>query len=91
MQCIHEVVSGNLGLTDVLYQSPACPIRVLDVIYGHSPTLAYSGNDFYQHKTGFSADILGSAMQDAGFVSIKVQAHEESHELVAFGYRPKQV
>src|SRR5271170_3247972 len=42
----------------VAYTSPAGPIRVLDMIYGHSSSIE-TGRMHMTHKTGFTADRLG--------------------------------
>lgn len=57
----------GLDLEDVLYQSPAGPITVLDVIYGHGIEIERSGQDFYAHKTGFTQKSLLAVLQKAGF------------------------
>lgn len=57
----------GLDLEDVLYQSPAGPITVLDVIYGHGIEIERSGQDFYAHKTGFTQKPLLAVLQKAGF------------------------
>lgn len=57
----------GLDIDDTLYDSPAGPISVNDVIYGHARQIAASGNDFYAHKNGFSVASLARALRDAGF------------------------
>jgi hypothetical protein len=63
-------IEKNLDIDDVLYQSPAGPIMVLDVLYGYSVEIEKSGQDFYAHKTGFTQKSLISALQKAGFTKI---------------------
>jgi SAM-dependent methyltransferase len=60
-------VERGMDIEDVLYDSPAGPIRVRDVIYGFGPEIARSGTDFYAHKTAFTARSLAAAMTRAGF------------------------
>lgn len=71
---IHEVmrvtIERNLDIDDVLYQSPAGPIMVLDVLYGYSVEIEKSGQDFYAHKTGFTQKSLSKALQSSGFSKI---------------------
>jgi SAM-dependent methyltransferase len=63
-------IERGLDLEDVLYQSSAGPIMVLDVIYGYSVQIERSGEDFYAHKTGFTQKSLIKALQAAGFSGI---------------------
>lgn len=71
---IHEVmrvtVERGLDIDDILYQSPAGPIMVLDVLYGYSVEIERSGQDFFAHKTGFTQKSLLNALQKAGFSKI---------------------
>jgi SAM-dependent methyltransferase len=61
------VVQKNLDIDDFLYQSPAGPICVRDVIYGYGLEIEASGNDFYAHKTGFSQKSLRVVLMAGGF------------------------
>jgi SAM-dependent methyltransferase len=60
-------VGSGLDLEDMLYESPAGPIRVLDVIWGYSVEIERTGQDFFAHKTGFTPKSLVAAVQAAGF------------------------
>lgn len=60
-------VEKRLDLEDVLYESPAGPVKVLDVFWGYSPEIESSGNDFFAHKTGFTSKSLVAAIEAAGF------------------------
>jgi ubiquinone/menaquinone biosynthesis C-methylase UbiE len=68
---IHAVMKAtierNLDIDDVLYQSAAGPIMVVDVLYGYSVEIQRSGQDFFAHKTGFTKQSLTKALQKAGF------------------------
>ncbi|MFM7109877.1 MAG: class I SAM-dependent methyltransferase [Planctomycetota bacterium] len=64
---MRETMSRNLDIDDILYISPAGPVMVLDVLYGHSPTIERSGVDFFAHKTGFTRKSLAGAVARAGF------------------------
>lgn len=61
------VVQNKLDIDDFLYQSPAGPITVQDVIYGYGVEIERSGNDFFAHKTGFTQKSLFLILQTAGF------------------------
>lgn len=68
---IHAVmratIERGLDIDDVLYQSPAGPIMVLDVLYGLSVQIERSGQDFFAHKTGFTQKSLVAALSRSGF------------------------
>lgn len=58
----------EIGLHGTLYVSPAGPIRPLDVIYGHQPSVA-AGNTFMAHKGGFTQKTLHEALGEANFMA----------------------
>lgn len=64
---MRTVVEKNLDIDDVLYQSPAGPIMVRDVIYGYGVEIERSGKDFYAHKTGFTQKSLIALLNACGF------------------------
>lgn len=66
-EVLRTAVARNMDLEDILYQSPAGPISVLDVIYGYGLEIERSGQDFFAHKTGFTPKSLTKALQKAGF------------------------
>jgi len=55
---MYKVAEEELDIDDILYQSPAGPIAVRDVVYGYGREIEQSGNDFFAHKTGFSPKSL---------------------------------
>lgn len=55
----------------VIYTSPAGPITPLDMLYGHSASIA-SGNIYMAHNTGFTTEQLGRAALEAGFEEVRV-------------------
>lgn len=65
-----------------VYRSPAGPITPLDMIFGHTVSLA-RGHGFMAHKTGFTARSLQSSLLDAGFVDL--QLSQDSFDLWATG------
>ena len=67
MEVMRLAVAGKLDIESVLYQSPAGPISVVDVLYGQRKQVEESGCDFMSHKTGFSQKSLMSALLGAGF------------------------
>lgn len=67
---MRATIDRGLDIDDVLYQSPAGPIMVLDVLYGYGVEIERSGEDFYAHKTGFTQKSLLKALQQAGFTEL---------------------
>lgn len=84
LQRIAELVVSD-GLEDEAYSSPAGPITPLDMIYGHTPSLA-RGNQHMAHKTGFTARTLRQHLVEAGFVGIALQ--RDAYSLWARAYKP---
>ena len=64
---IRIVAEKKMDIDDFLYQSPAGPITVRDVIYGYGVEIERSGNDFFAHKTGFSVKSLTQILNESGF------------------------
>jgi Uncharacterized protein conserved in bacteria len=55
----------------VLYTSPAGPITPLDMLFGHQASLT-RGNHYMAHRTGFTAERLGTKLAEAGFEEVRV-------------------
>lgn len=53
--------------------SPAGPINVLDILYGHTASIT-AGNSYMAHNTGFTQTRLGNVLQQAGFAEAWVGA-----------------
>lgn len=87
---MRTVVEKNLDIDDLLYQSPAGPITVRDVIYGYGVDIERSGNDFYAHKTGFTQKSLTSFLKTAGFPWIFSGADNLEVIAVAFINKPSE-
>jgi hypothetical protein len=64
---MQTVVRRGLDVDDLLYQSPAGPITVRDVLYGLGTEIERSGNDFWAHKTGFTKKSLTALLVRCGF------------------------
>ncbi len=79
------VVERKLDIDDVLYQSPAGPIKVRDVIYGYGVEIERSGNPYYAHKTGFTRKSLVEILRSNGFPI--VFTGNGNLELQAFAFR----
>lgn len=85
---MQTVVQQNLDIDDFLYQSPAGPIRVRDVIYGYGIEIEQSGNDFYAHKTGFTQKSLLNTLHSTGFKYVFAGAGNLEIFAFAFVERP---
>ena len=85
---IHEVMKivmeKKMDIDDVLYESSAGPIMVLDVLYGYSVEIERSGNDFYAHKTGFTHRSLVKAIQTSGFSEVFTTSGNLEINVIAF-------
>jgi ubiquinone/menaquinone biosynthesis C-methylase UbiE len=83
-------VAHGLDIEDVLYNSPAGPISVLDVLYGHGAEIEKSGQDFYAHKTGFTRKSLVRALMRAGFRKHFVRTGNLEITVFAFKGEPRE-
>lgn len=72
---------------ETAYESPAGPIRPLDILYGYSEFIRH-GNVFQQHKTGFTADSLQAKLEAAGFVRVEAIRDEAAWGLCAKAFVP---
>jgi len=72
------------GLAGVAYNSAVGPIRALDMIYGHSPSIE-GGRHYMAHRTGFTAERLGNLLLSAGFTSVNARA-DAHFELCALAF-----
>ncbi len=59
------------GIAAIAYNSPAGPIRPLDMLYGHSRAIE-EGHVHMAHRTGFTAERLGNLLLTAGFPTVSV-------------------
>lgn len=83
-------VEKGLDIDDMLYQSSAGPIMVLDVLYGYAVEIERSGQDFFAHKTGFTQKSLLKALQRAGFSRIYSMVGNLEVNALAFKGMPDQ-
>ena len=87
-ELMRVTVSQGLDVDDVLYTSTLGPVMVLDVLYGHSPTIERSGEEFFAHKTGFTQKSLSNAVARAGFSSMFCMTGNLEINLIAFKGKP---
>lgn len=83
-QAAELVVADHLE--DEAYTSPSGPVTPLDMIFGHTPSLA-QGYPFMAHKTGFTQRSLGRLLVETGFVEVHV-SRGGSFDLWATAYKP---
>ena len=85
-------VSAERGLDpgDVLYETGAGPITVLDVLYGYDAEIERSGQDFFSHKTGFTEKSLLATLHRAGFTKVFSRAGRFQVDALAFKGTPNQ-
>ena len=74
-----------MDINDVLYESPAGPITIQDVMYGWGKEIEGSGNDFFAHKTGFTEVSLIATLIDADFYQVYTGA--ANLEIAAFAFK----
>lgn len=72
-QLLREMISRNLDVDDVWYRVAAGPITFHDVLYGWSKEIV-TGNDYYNHKSGFTALKLVKVLEEAGFININISS-----------------
>jgi predicted SAM-dependent methyltransferase len=73
-------------LEESAYVSQSGPITPLDMIFGHTASLA-RGNQFMAHRTGFTARSLHKLLIEAGFVEVTLR-QGAAFDLWATGYKP---
>jgi SAM-dependent methyltransferase len=78
------IVQGHLE--DAAYQSPVGPITALDMLYGHTASIA-AGNHFMAHKTGFTEDRIARLFLEARFEEVLV-IKGRSYDLFALALMP---
>lgn len=84
---MERVVKHNMEINDILYQSGAGPVSVQDVIYGLGTEIEQSGHDFYAHKTGYTPNTLGQALNAAGFGGVFLFVAPEAFETRALAFK----
>ena len=84
LQKVAELVGAD-GLEDEVYMSPSGPITPLDMIFGHTASLA-QGDMYMAHKTGFTAKTLQALLIASGFEEVALQ--RTGFDLWARGYKP---
>ena len=86
LEQIGRLIAGG-DVERTIYNSPAGPISVLDMLFGHTASIT-KGNAYMAHNTGFTVARLGNALQKAGFAEAWVAAGP-SIDLWAAALMPK--
>jgi len=73
-------------IEDQAYLSSSGPITALDMIFGHTASLA-RGNQLMAHRTGFTARMLQKVLVEAGFVQVSLRAGT-AFDLWATAHKP---
>lgn len=87
---MRTTIEQGLDIDDVLYQSSAGPIMVVDVLYGHGVEIEQSDQDFFAHKTGFTQKSLLKALNTAGFSKVYCTLANLEINVIAFADTPDQ-
>ncbi len=85
LQQVAELVAAD-RLEDEAYMSPSGPVTPLDMIFGHTPSLA-QGFPFMAHKTGFTRRSLQRLLECTGFTEVQVRRGGR-FDLWAAAYKP---
>lgn len=64
------VMQGRVD--EVLYQSKVGPVRPIDMMFGHQPSIQ-RGSVYMAHRTGFTAERLENFCVQAGFDDVRVR------------------
>jgi predicted SAM-dependent methyltransferase len=86
LEAIAELVV-NGRLEETAYQSPAGPIRALDMLFGLSTAIA-AGSIYMAHNTGFTTERLGRLLIEAGFFEVLTK-RGNSYDLWALALMPE--
>ncbi|MDD5334683.1 MAG: methyltransferase domain-containing protein [Rhodoferax sp.] len=86
-QVMRHFVENGGDIHGILYQSPAGPISVHDVMYGWGKQIAASGVDFYAHKTGFTPNSLRQVLLAAGFAEVWLNASNTEFAIGALVFK----
>jgi len=84
---IERFLATGMDIHDILYESPAGPISVHDVIYGWGKQIESSGVDYYAHKTGFTRSSLDAALSAAGFSNVFLLERPDRFEIAALAFK----
>lgn len=87
---MRTVVKKDMDIEDVLYESPAGPIKVIDVLYGYTQQIERSGVDFFAHKTGFTKKSLQKVLHQAGFSTVYFSTGNIEIRAIAFKGTPNE-
>ncbi|MBI3370502.1 MAG: class I SAM-dependent methyltransferase [Betaproteobacteria bacterium] len=88
LHAVMQAIAGaNVDLQTVLYQSPAGPIAIEDLIYGSDGQPESPGAARHAHRSEFTPRSLCEALTRAGFAEIHAQVVQENFEITAFAFK----
>jgi len=87
MGVFKAMAKEEADIEDVMYVSPAGPIKAVDIVYGLASFIEKSNNDFMCHKNGFSPKSLGNTLFENGFEHLFVGATD--FEITAYAFKNK--
>ena len=86
-ELVRLLAKNEMDIEQEVYKANVGPITAHDMIYGYAPEIEASGQDFYAHKTGFTAESLVRALRSNGFGEIYFAAPLAMLELHAFAFK----
>lgn len=85
LQAVAERIVQGL-LDEPFYRTPLGPIAALDIVYGHSDSIA-TEQVYMAHRTGYTERSLARKLSAAGFAQVEIE--RRSMGLQAIGYRTR--
>jgi SAM-dependent methyltransferase len=85
LEAVAEFITSH-GIAEVAYESPAGPIRPLDMLYGHTRAIE-AGHHYMAHRTGFTPQRMGNLLLQAGFPTVSVRSQD--FEVCALALMPE--
>ena len=87
LQGLAEFVAGD-RLHEVVYESPAGPVTVHDILFGYTPLLA-QGHFEMAHRCGFTPTLLLRKLREAPFAEVMLRRRDRTFELSAIATKRK--
>ena len=89
---VKHMVANDLDIDDVLYTLQSGePIHIKDVMYGWGREIEESGQDFFDHKTGFSEKSLTAVLVKCGFSRVYAKTASFEIKVLAFKNPPSPI
>lgn len=86
LQSVGQMIAEG-RLYDTAYEVKGIdPVAPIDMLYGYRKSVA-SGNHYMAHKTGFTTDVLRTALLMCGYRTVFTQSHLSNLHALAFARR----